>query len=99
MRQPALIVLAGALEALWSSHEEGWASRTEPHGVPLRQRKAAGEEHGRILAHIEAGEAEAVHRLVAAHLAAAQRNPKPAGDPAIDLGRLRELMQPPQDFD
>ncbi|MFG2039728.1 FadR/GntR family transcriptional regulator [Dactylosporangium sp. NPDC048998] len=92
---PPLIVLAGALEALWSSHEEGWASRTEPRGVPLRKRRASGEVHGEILALIEAGEADAVHRLVASHLASAQRNPTPAGDPAIDLALLRELMQPP----
>jgi GntR family transcriptional repressor for pyruvate dehydrogenase complex len=92
---PPLIVLAGALEALWSSHEEGWASRTEPRGVPLRRRKEAGAVHGKILDLIEAGESEAVHRLVAAHLAAAQRNPEPAGSPAIDLTLLRELMQPP----
>ncbi|MFI5914759.1 FadR/GntR family transcriptional regulator [Dactylosporangium sp. NPDC051541] len=92
---PPLIVLAGALEALWSSHEEGWASRTEPRGVPLRQRHEAGAEHGRILDLIEAGDAEGVHRLVAAHLDAAQRNPTPAGSPSIDLTLLRELMLPP----
>ncbi|WP_432994041.1 FadR/GntR family transcriptional regulator [Dactylosporangium sp. CA-233914] len=92
---PPLIVLAGALEALWSSHEEGWASRTEPRGVPLSQREASGEVHGQILALIEAGEAEAVHRLAASHLADAQRNPKPAGGPSIDLTLLRELMRPP----
>ncbi|MEV6928956.1 GntR family transcriptional regulator [Dactylosporangium sp. NPDC051485] len=87
-----LIALAGALEAVWSSHEEDWANRTEPHSVPLGKRKASGEIHGRILAHIEAGEPDAVHRLAAAHLAEAQRNPQPAGGDAIDLGRLRELM-------
>ncbi|WP_433220353.1 FadR/GntR family transcriptional regulator [Dactylosporangium sp. CS-047395] len=91
---PPLIVLAGALEALWSSHEEGWASRTEPRGVPLGQRRESGEVHGRILELIEAGEPAAVHQLVAAHLATAQRNPKPAGSPTIDLTLLRELMRP-----
>ncbi|GAA3284325.1 FadR family transcriptional regulator [Dactylosporangium vinaceum] len=92
---PPLIVLAGALEALWSSHEQSWAGRTAPHAVPLRQRRAAGAEHGRILELIEAGDAEGVHRLVAAHLGEAQRNPQPAGSPAIDLTLLRELMLPP----
>jgi GntR family transcriptional regulator, transcriptional repressor for pyruvate dehydrogenase complex len=91
---PPLIVLAGALEALWSSHEEGWASRTEPRRVPLVQRRESGEVHGRILTLIEAGEPTAVHQLVAAHLASAQRNPKPAGPPTIDLTLLRELRQP-----
>ncbi|UWZ34124.1 FadR family transcriptional regulator [Dactylosporangium roseum] len=90
-----LIVLAGALEALWSSHEQDWASRIrETTGVPLRRRREAGAVHGRILALIEAGEAEAVHRLVAEHLAAAQRNPTPAGpDAAIDLALVRNAVR------
>ncbi|WP_238007479.1 GntR family transcriptional regulator [Dactylosporangium sp. AC04546] len=83
-----LIVLAGALEALWSVHEQDWATRIrETTGVPLKQRKAAGEEHGRILALIEAGDSEGVHRLVAGHLTTAQRNPKPA-DALVDLSMV-----------
>jgi GntR family transcriptional repressor for pyruvate dehydrogenase complex len=93
----SLIVLAGALEALWSGHEQDWATRIrETTGVPLRARRAAGEVHGRILELIEAGEAEAVHQLVAEHLAHAQRNPKPAGpDPTIDLTLVRDLLRDP----
>jgi DNA-binding FadR family transcriptional regulator len=88
-----LIVMAGALEALWSSHEQGWATRIEETGqVPLAQRRAAGEVHWRIIELIAAGDAEGVHRLVAEHLATAQRNPKPpAGDTAIDVALVRDL--------
>ncbi|MGI5184273.1 FadR/GntR family transcriptional regulator [Dactylosporangium sp. CA-152071] len=88
---PPLIVLAGALEALWSSHEQDWATRIrETTGVPLRERRAAGEVHGRILALIEQGAADEVHRLVTEHLTSAQRNPSPAGPSAvIDAALIR----------
>jgi GntR family transcriptional repressor for pyruvate dehydrogenase complex len=88
---PPLIVLAGALEALWSSHEQDWATRIrETTGVPLRERRAAGEAHGRILALIEQGAADEVHRIVTEHLTSAQRNPSPAGPSAlIDAALIR----------
>jgi DNA-binding FadR family transcriptional regulator len=85
---PPLIVLAGALEALWSGHEQDWATRIrETTGVPLSERRAAGETHGRILALVEAGDAGGVHRLVTEHLTAAQRNPVPAG--VVDAALVR----------
>ncbi|MEV0130575.1 FCD domain-containing protein [Dactylosporangium sp. NPDC050688] len=93
---PPLIVLAGALEALWSSHEQDWATRIrETTGVPLSERRAAGRTHGRILALIEQGAVDEVQRLVTEHLTDAQRNPSPAGPSAvIDAALIRRQPQP-----
>ena len=86
----SLIAMAGALEGLWSSHERNWAARAAKAGeVTLADRTAAGETHQRIIDLIATGRAQAVHELVAEHLAAAQRNPRPAAaviDPTLIRG-------------
>jgi GntR family transcriptional regulator, transcriptional repressor for pyruvate dehydrogenase complex len=89
----SLIAMAGALESLWSSHEQDWAARAAKAGeVALADRTAAGETHQRIIDLIAAGRAQAVHELVAEHLASAQRNPRPATaviDPTLIRGSVR----------
>jgi GntR family transcriptional repressor for pyruvate dehydrogenase complex len=89
----SLIAMAGALESLWSSHERDWAARAAKAGeVTLADRTAAGETHQRIIDLIAAGRTQAVHELVARHLASAQRNPRPATaviDPTLIRGATR----------
>jgi GntR family transcriptional regulator, transcriptional repressor for pyruvate dehydrogenase complex len=91
----SLIAMAGALESLWSSHEQSWAHRVADTGeVTLEHRRHAGDTHLRIIELIAAGEADAVRELVAEHLAAAQRNPKPStGDSTIDPVLVRDLKR------
>lgn len=88
----SLIAMAGALESLWSSHEQSWAHRVADTGeVTLEHRRHAGETHLRIIDLIAAGAAEAVRELVADHLAAAQRNPtSAAADAVIDPVLVRD---------
>jgi GntR family transcriptional regulator, transcriptional repressor for pyruvate dehydrogenase complex len=75
----SLIAMAGALESLWSSHERDWAARAAQAGeVTLADRTSAGQTHQRIIDLIAQGRGQAVHELVADHLASAQRNPRPA---------------------
>jgi GntR family transcriptional repressor for pyruvate dehydrogenase complex len=91
----SLIAMAGALESLWSSHEQSWANRVADTGeVTLEHRRHAGDTHLRIIELIADGAAEAVRELVAEHLAAAQRNPKPStAGSAIDPVLVRDLTR------
>lgn len=84
----SLIIMVGALEAIWSSHETGWASRTRD-AVPLEERRAAFDVHGEIIDLIAAGESDRVRELSAAHLEVAQGYPSVDGDVSIDPMRVR----------
>lgn len=89
----SLIAMAGALESLWSSHEQDWAARAARAGaVTLADRTAAGATHQRIIDLIEGGRSQAVQELVAEHLASAQRNPRPA-TAVIDPTFLRDAVR------
>lgn len=92
-----LIVVAGALERMWSSHEKGWASRiAESAPVEMSARVAAGETHRRLIDLIDDGDADGVRQLAAAHLAQAQRNPQPArGSIPIDPSLVRHAPDVP----
>ena len=89
-----LIIMVGALEALWSSHETGWATRTtDPGQVPVEERRVALEAHQRIIDLIAAGDAAAVRDLVAEHLAEVQQYPSPApGTGGIDPVVVRDRL-------
>ncbi|MEZ0355353.1 FadR/GntR family transcriptional regulator [Mycobacterium sp. SA01] len=81
-----MIMLAGALETLWSAHEQGWSTRVSDEGiVPVDERLAVLEEHRQVIDAIEAGDARRAHDLAAAHLITAQHYPGSAGmvDPAM----------------
>ena len=85
-----LKTMAGALEALWSSHEKAWAEHhPEPASLPLEERRAALLVHGRMIELIEAGDATAVGELAAGHLRSAQRYPSTAG-PVIHPTLVRD---------
>lgn len=71
-----LIVMVGALEALWSSHVTGWAtSRANPRAIPLTERHAALDVHGQILQCIEDGDSAAARELTVKHLREVQTYP------------------------
>lgn len=88
-----MIVLAGALEMLWSAHETSWSSRvTDGSVVPVEERLAVLEDHRRLIDAIAAGDARAAHDLAAAHLVDAQHYP--GSDGVVDPAMLRNWTQP-----
>ncbi|WP_445169454.1 FadR/GntR family transcriptional regulator [Mycolicibacterium sp. Dal123E01] len=81
-----MIMLAGALETLWSAHERGWSNQVRDHSiVPVGERLAVLEEHRQVIDAIEAGDSRRAHDLAAAHLVNAQHYPGAAGtvDPTM----------------
>ena len=91
-----LILVVGALEALWSSHESAWAvHRAEPEAVPVDERRAALAVHGEIVDLIEAGDAAGVRQRVASHRESVQWYPRPeSGDAVVDASSLRSWARP-----
>ena len=86
-----LKIMAGALEALWSSHEKAWAEHhPEPASLPLEERRAALLVHGRMIELIAAGDSNAAGELAAGHLRSAQVYPSTAG-PLIRPTLVRDL--------
>ena len=86
-----LIVMAGALEQLWSAHERHWAQHAPAAGeITMAARRRAGRTHQRLIDLIAAGDATRVSALARTHLASAQQDPLPPGDiTAVDPGLLR----------
>lgn len=86
-----LIVMAGALEQLWSAHEMHWAQHAPAAGdITLTARRRAGRTHQRLIDLIAAGDAAKVSALARTHLASAQQDPLPPGDTTrIDPSLLR----------
>lgn len=86
----SLIIMVGALEAIWSSHETGWAYRVlDSESVPLEERRAAFTVHDEIIELIDAGDSDRVRELSAAHLEVAQRYPRTDGNGVIDPMKVR----------
>lgn len=86
----SLIIVVGALEAIWSSHETDWASRvTDALAVPLGERRAAFDAHEEIMQRIDEGDSDGARELSSNHLRVAQGYPVPDGDGAIDPSRIR----------
>ncbi|WCO67818.1 FCD domain-containing protein [Iamia majanohamensis] len=72
-----LRIMAGALEALWSTHESDWAHRMgEVAAIPTAERLDALEEHSSLIDLIEAGDAETARRSAATHLLTSQTYPE-----------------------
>jgi DNA-binding FadR family transcriptional regulator len=86
-----LIVMAGALEQLWSVHEKHWARHAPAAGeITMTARRRAGRTHQRMIDLIAAGDASKVSALARSHLAAAQQDPLPPGDATrVDPSLLR----------
>lgn len=83
-----MIILAGALEMLWSAHETSWSSRVSDGSiVPIDERLAVLEDHRQVIDAIDAGDARRAHDLAAAHLIDAQLYPGSSG--VVDPSTMR----------
>lgn len=90
-----LIVMVGALEALWSSHVTGWANkRADSRQIPWVERREALDVHGQILKCIEDGDSATARELTVNHLREVQTYPQDPNqvdtplNPAIARDRL-----------
>ncbi|WP_430334418.1 FadR/GntR family transcriptional regulator [Rhodococcus sp. ACT016] len=82
----SLIVLAGALESLWSSHVTDWANeRADPEAIPQTERRQALAVHGQILQCIEDGDAASARVIAARHLRDVQTYPHDPARPHVPL--------------
>ena len=93
-----MIILAGALEMLWSAHETSWSSRVSDGSiVPIEERLAVLEDHRQVIDAIDDGDARRAHDLAAAHLVNAQHYPGSSG--VVDPSMLRNWAQSPAGTD
>lgn len=69
-----MIAVVGSLEALWSSHEQRWATTSAAVGEypSMTERKAVLKTHTALTDAVERGEPERARRLASRHLADAQ---------------------------
>jgi GntR family transcriptional repressor for pyruvate dehydrogenase complex len=90
----SLIIMAGALEALWSNHESGWAQSVGAASeISRAERLEALEVHAHLIDAIEAGDVEAVRLLAAEHLASSQQYPQRQTDAErLDPGAVRDFF-------
>jgi DNA-binding FadR family transcriptional regulator len=72
-----MIVVAGALETMWSAHERSWSARAAETGSFPEPRLGAKalKEHAEILAAIQLGDADRASKAARRHLATAQLYP------------------------
>lgn len=72
----SLTIMAGALEALWSTHESGWAHRmSDAADIPRAKRLEALDEHRELIELIAAGDSEGARRHATNHLLTSQTYP------------------------
>lgn len=93
-----MIILAGALEALWSAHEQNWSAQVTDHStVPVEERRAVLEDHRQVIDAIDMGDAQRARDLAAAHLVNAQQYPGVAGvvDPTMVRTWARSVPRRP----
>jgi len=76
-----MIALCGALEALWSAHEEAWADDAvrAGHFPPIPLRRKALDEHERLIELIADGDADKAAQTARQHLETAQLYPLGSG--------------------
>lgn len=90
-----MILIAGALESLWSAHEASWsvaASRAGRFPEPLL-RKRAVQEHQQLIDAITDGDVDRAARTARKHLATAQQYPLADGSTGtVRAEYLRELV-------
>lgn len=90
-----MILVAGALESVWSAHEQSWsraASETGRFPEPLL-RKRALQEHEQLIDAIAAGDIDRATRTARRHLSTAQQYPLGGGaGGAIRADYLRRFI-------
>lgn len=69
-----IIAVVGALETLWSGHEQQWAEENAARGTypSLAKRRAVLNTHVKLTEMIEAGDVERARRIAARHVADTQ---------------------------
>ena len=84
-------VVVGTVEGLWSAHEEAWAAEATRlgHFPDAAAGARALDEHGEVLALIEAGDADGVASAARRHLESSQQFPLGSSDRAIDSTAMR----------
>jgi GntR family transcriptional regulator, transcriptional repressor for pyruvate dehydrogenase complex len=93
-----MIILAGALEMLWSAHETSWSSRVADGSiVPIDERLAVLQDHLQVIEAIADGDARRAYDLAAAHLVDAQHYPGSSG--IVDPSMLRNWAHTPPESD
>ncbi|WP_244931494.1 FCD domain-containing protein [Nocardioides sp. W7] len=86
----SLVMLAGALESLWSSHEAAWANRAAATAeIPRAERLKALDGHRELLDAIAAGDAERARQLSLQHLFVSQIYPNDQTDVLISPASVR----------
>jgi DNA-binding FadR family transcriptional regulator len=86
-----MILVAGALESLWSAHEESWSVAASEAGrfpEPLL-RKRALQEHEQLIDAIAAGDIDRATRTARKHLKTAQQYPLGEGSTAVRAEYLK----------
>jgi DNA-binding FadR family transcriptional regulator len=86
-----MILVAGALETLWSAHEESWSVAASEAGrfpEPLL-RKRALQEHEQLIDAIATGDIDRATRVARKHLKTAQQYPLGEGSTAVRADYLR----------
>lgn len=92
-----LIVMVGALETLWSSHETEWAeAHTHPASLPVGERVQALDHHQQMIDLIAQGDTAAVRELAARHLGEVQGYPATPNPMMVrsDLAREHRTLPP-----
>jgi DNA-binding FadR family transcriptional regulator len=87
-----MIALCGALEALWSAHEQAWADDAvrRGHFPPILLRRKALDEHEQLIELIAQGNADGASQLARRHLETAQLYPLGSSeDRRVDARLLR----------
>lgn len=93
----SMIVVIGALEAIWSAHDtqvwktvaDGIDVEADPSApLAISTRRAALRAHEKLVAEIEAGNADRAYKIAAGHLNAAHTNTLRSGDDRQILASL-----------
>lgn len=89
----SLAIMAGALEALWSTYESAWAHRVrDGDDVPREERLEALESHRELISLIAAGDTDAARAHAAQHLLTSQTYPQNGSAARIDPETVRSFF-------
>ena len=88
----SLIVIVGALETLWSTHETGWSRTKGADQLPVNERREALQAHAELIEAIAEGDATRARELTASHLQAVQNYPSMTDDNSVAPERLKDRL-------
>ena len=88
----SLIIIVGALETLWSTHETGWSLTKGADQLPVHERRQALQAHAEMIDAIADGDATGARELTALHLQAVQNYPSMNDDNSVAPERLKDRL-------